>query len=472
MALDTRYRPLNYADVLGQESTVEVLRQFVREGRGFHQSYVFCGQHGSGKTTLGRILARALLCEAPADGEPCNACGSCRSIIETGTSECFVELDAATKSGKGDVTKITEEVTYSTFSGKRRIYLFDEAHQLSKQALDALLKPMEDTAHGTDDKLLICIFCTTEPGKMRSTIFSRCAPAFVIRAVTPEGIAERLVTVCEAEGITYEKEALVTVAALTECHIRDALKTVEGVAMLGGVTKQTVSQYLRLDANETVLDLLLAVGRRDTAACVRFADTLSTSLSPSTAYERLAEACMVVYRHRLGVAPPPSYWNRERVTEVSGSLGDAILHVAATFSDPPRRPALASLALDVAQACFALSGNPIVHRVPIEIVSAPALAPPLVAPVAVNSRVGNVASIDTPRPAPPAPPAPTAAPHETPNGVYIDPRAVRRATSMEGTSPARPLSLSPALFRDALATRLSELRDEARRTGRSNMGGA
>ena len=469
MALDTRYRPLNYADVLGQESTVEVLRQFVREGRGFHQSYVFCGQHGSGKTTLGRILARALLCEAPADGEPCNACGSCRSIIETGTSECFVELDAATKSGKGDVTKITEEVTYSTFSGKRRIYLFDEAHQLSKQALDALLKPMEDTAHGTDDKLLICIFCTTEPGKMRSTIFSRCAPAFVIRAVTPEGIAERLVTVCEAEGITYEKEALVTVAALTECHIRDALKTVEGVAMLGGVTKQTVSQYLRLDANETVLDLLLAVGRRDTAACVRFADTLSTSLSPSTAYERLSEACMVVYRHRLGVASPPSYWNRERVTEVSGSLGDAILHVAATFSDPPRRPALASLALDVAQACFALSGNPIVHRVPVEIVSAPALAPPLVAPVAVNSRVGSVASIDTPRP---APPAPTAAPHETPNGVYIDPRAVRRSTSMEGTSPARPTSLSPALFRDALATRLSELRDEARRTGRSNLGGA
>ena len=469
MALDTRYRPLNYADVLGQESTVEVLRQFVREGRGFHQSYVFCGQHGSGKTTLGRILARALLCEAPADGEPCNACGSCRSIIETGSSECFVELDAATKSGKGDVTKITEEVTYSTFSGKRRIYLFDEAHQLSKQALDALLKPMEDTANGTDDKLLICIFCTTEPGKMRSTIFSRCAPAFVIRAVTPEGIAERLVTVCEAEGITYEKEALVTVAALTECHIRDALKTVEGVAMLGGVTKQTVSQYLRLDANETVLDLLLAVGRRDTAACVRLADTLSTSLSPSAAYERLSEACMVVYRHRLGVAPPPSYWNRERVTEVSGSLGDAILHVAATFSDPPRRPALASLALDVAQACFALSGNPIVHRVPIEIVSAPAPTPPIVAPVAVSSRVGNVASIDTPRP---APPAPTAAPHETPNGVYIDPRAVRRSTSMEGTSPARPTSLSPALFRDALATRLSELRDEARRTGRSNMGGA
>lgn len=143
MALDTRYRPIKYADVLGQESSVDVLRQFVLDGRGFHQSYVFCGQHGSGKTTLGRILARALLCEAPVNGEPCDACTSCTSILERGTSECFVELDAATKSGKGDVTKITEEVTYSTFSGKRRIYLFDEAHQLSKQALDALLKPME-----------------------------------------------------------------------------------------------------------------------------------------------------------------------------------------------------------------------------------------------------------------------------------------------------------------------------------------
>lgn len=470
MALDTRYRPTNYADVLGQESSVEVLRQFVREGRGFHQSYVFCGQHGSGKTTLGRILARALLCEAPVDGEACNACGSCRSIIERGTSECFVELDAATKSGKGDVTKITEEVTYSTFSGKRRIYLFDEAHQLSKQALDALLKPMEDTAQGTDDKLLVCIFCTTEPGKMRSTIFSRCAPAFVIRAVSPEGIAERLATVCEAEGITYEKDALVTVAALTECHIRDALKTVEGVAMLGGVTKQTVSQYLRLDANETVLDLLLAVGKRNTADAVAFADTLSTSLSPSAAYERLAEACMVVYRHRLGVTPPPSYWSRERVTAVSDSLGDAVLHVAATFADPPRRPATASLALDVAQACFALSGTPIVYR-PVSVVSdIPAPAPTVAPSLAVSSRAGSVASTDTPRPI--TAPVPNAAPHETPNGVYIDPRAVRRSTSMEGTSPARPAALPPATFRDALATRLSELRDEARRTGRSNMGGA
>ena len=200
MALDTKYRPLNYEDVLGQDASVSVLRQFIKEGRGFHQSYVFCGQHGSGKTTLGRILARALLCSSPVDGAPCNECHSCKVFLNGGTHESFEELDAATKSGKNDLARIVENVTYSTFSGKRRIYLFDESHRLSKQALDALLKPMEDNVEGSEDKKLVCIFCTTEPEKMRSTIFSRCAPAFVIRAVSPEGIAGRLAWVCEKEG--------------------------------------------------------------------------------------------------------------------------------------------------------------------------------------------------------------------------------------------------------------------------------
>jgi DNA polymerase-3 subunit gamma/tau len=165
MALDTRYRPQTYGDVLGQEATVSILKQFVVEGRGFHQSYVFCGQHGSGKTTLGRILARALLCETPVDGAPCDQCLSCQTFLSGDTHECFEELDAATKSGKADLARIIEDVSYSTVSGKRRIYLFDESHRLSKQALDVLLKPMEDNTPGSDDKRLVCIFCTTEDGR-------------------------------------------------------------------------------------------------------------------------------------------------------------------------------------------------------------------------------------------------------------------------------------------------------------------
>ena len=139
MAFDTKYRPIRYEDVLGQESSVAVLKQFVVEGRGFHQSYVFCGQHGSGKTTLGRILARSLLCESPVDGAPCDQCDSCVTFLNGDSHECFEELDAATKSGKADLSRIIEDLQYSTVSGKRRIYLFDESHRLSKQALDALL---------------------------------------------------------------------------------------------------------------------------------------------------------------------------------------------------------------------------------------------------------------------------------------------------------------------------------------------
>ena len=100
MALDTRYRPRKYSDVLGQEASVLILRQLHKEGKGYHQSYVFCGQHGSGKTTMGRILARALLCSAPVDGEPCDACESCLAILQGKQHECFTELDAATKSTK------------------------------------------------------------------------------------------------------------------------------------------------------------------------------------------------------------------------------------------------------------------------------------------------------------------------------------------------------------------------------------
>ena len=446
MALDTKYRPIRYSDVLGQDSTVEVIRQFVKENRGFHQSYVFCGQHGSGKTTMGRILARALLCENHQDGEPCDRCSSCLSILERGTSECFVELDAATKSGKGDVTRITEEVTYSTFSGKRRIYLFDEAHQLSKQALDALLKPMEDTVPGGDDKQLVCIFCTTEPGKMRSTIFSRCAPAFVIRAVTPEGIAVRLAEVCDAENITYEKESLVTIAALTECHIRDALKTVEGVAMLGGVTKKTVSQYLRLDTNEKILELLIRIGEKNLKESVSLSEELSTSLSPSAAYERLSEACMVVYRYYLGIAQPPSYWDRGLVARVSELFGGELLKLSGVFADPPRRPSHSTLSLDCASLCASIDKSSEKQKIPL--VSTPA------------ESIAGKFTMPAPRDVPPPEPPPTIA-HETPDGVYIDPRAIRKTQQVK---VGNGNTLSPESFKFALQSRLQEMRGDERRS--------
>jgi DNA polymerase III subunit gamma/tau len=468
MALDTKYRPLTYGSVLGQNAAVSVLRQFVKEGRGFHQSYVFCGQHGSGKTTMGRILARALLCEAPVEGNPCDECQSCKVLLTPGAvHEGFQELDAASKSGKADLAKIIEDLSYSTFSGKRRIYLFDESHRLSKAALDILLKPMEDCVEGAEDKQLVCIFCTTEPEKMRSTIFSRCAPAFVVRAVEPEGIAKRLAWVCDQESIEYDQEALVTIAEVTECHIRDALKTVEGVSMLGKVSRDHVGQYLQLGANDLALSLLEAIGS-DLPKAVEIATRMAMEVSPSSAYERLSEAAMCAYRSHLGVGKIPSYWPSDRV-EALASRGPSLLGVASRFSAPPHRPTRHTLVLDVGTAHYAVVSKTPPSKVAslvLEVQGTPSSTtqPPEVSAgstmvVQKSSTTGSVPDNEPKKKQKPY----------TSGGVWIDPRAIGkgpRAAKAElraaaGESPAHvnhhPDALAPDIFRELVRHHLKEM---------------
>jgi DNA polymerase III subunit gamma/tau len=464
VALDTKYRPLTYDDVLGQDASVAVLRQFVKEGRGFHQSYVFCGQHGSGKTTLGRILARALLCESPVEGTPCDQCHSCQVFLNGGTHEGFEELDAASKSGKADLAKIIEDLSYSTFSGRRRIYLFDESHRLSKAALDILLKPMEDCVEGSEDKQLVCIFCTTEPEKMRSTIFSRCAPAFVVRAVDPEGIAGRLAWVCDQEGITYDRDALVTIAEVTECHIRDALKTVEGVSMLGKVDRDSVSRYLQLGANDRALSLLEQIGH-DLPKAVEIATQMAMEVSPSSAYERLSEAAMCAYRAHLGVGKVPSYWALDRV-EALASRGAALLGIASRFSAPPHRPTRHTLILDVGTAHYALVSNTPPSKAAslvLEVQGVPSETP-------ATAQVSDEGTMpETNRQATGSVPdnEPTAA-ARTKGGVWIDPRAIGKgpsavaaevSASQEGAAKTarHPGTLEPNLFRELVRHHLKEM---------------
>lgn len=447
MALDTRYRPQTYGDVLGQEATVAVLKQFVIEGRGFHQSYVFCGQHGSGKTTLGRILARALLCEAPVDGAPCDQCPSCQTFLSGDTHECFEELDAATKSGKADLARIIEDVSYSTVSGKRRIYLFDESHRLSKQALDALLKPMEDSAPGSEDKRLVCIFCTTEPEKMVSTIFSRCAPAFMIRSAPLESIADRLSHICGQEGIAHDRDTLMLIAEQSGSHIRDAIKMVEGVSMLGGVTRDNASKYLHLDANEGVLDSLEALGS-DLPKAVESATRLASTMSPSGAYERLAEASMLIYQVHLGVAAIPMKWSKDRVTDLA-SRGEVWLGVVNRFAAPPHRPTRHTLLLDTASAhhLYGLQ-TPMGAGVPLVVSSS---APPTSSSFAKQDHPPpSLSSAGTVAHGPVIPKA-----EVTSGGVYVDPRAVgsgppdrRPSISDAGQPVVESGSISPSMFRD------------------------
>ena len=472
MALDTKYRPLNYDDVIGQEASVEVLRQFVKEGRGFRQSYVFCGQHGSGKTTLGRILAKALLCLSPKNGEACNDCHSCQVFLSGGVHEGFEERDAASKSGKNDLDGIIQDIGYHTFGNTRRIYLFDESHRLSKQALDVLLKPMEDNVEGTEDKKLICIFCTTDPGKMATTIFSRCAPAFVIRACTPEQIADRLEYVCKSEGLEYEYSALVTIAEVSELHIRDALMKVDGISMLGSVNDENVTRFLQLGVNVLALDLIEAIGT-DLQRAVALASQMSIEVSPASAYERLAAGALCAYRAGLGVGKIPAHWKAEKIVELA-RRGPELLGIAGRFAAPPHRANRNTLVLDVGTLHHSLTNGVSpsnATKLVFEVQNTPSgvqNAPPTASVETEVSDTGKVAPVV----ATSEQTSGTVAKHankeaQVQDGVWIDPRGIGQGLAAperrEEPQPppaqrtAAPGALPPFVFRELVLHHLQEL---------------
>lgn len=464
MALDTKYRPTRYADCLGQEATATMLKQFVRSGKGFHQSYLFCGQWGSGKTTLGRILARALLCETPVDGEPCDQCSSCREILRTGRSEAFTEFDAASNSKKEDLARVLEENSYSTISGKQRVYLFDESHRLSKQALDILLKPMEDERG--DSKELVCIFCTTEPEKMHTTVFSRCAPAFGIRTVSPEVIGTRLAWVCQQEGIAFEQDALTTIAAVKECHIRDALKTLEALALLGPVTSESVEAYLQLDLNVLLVSVLAALGQ-DLPRALREVESLIQRISPTALYERLAEISMLAFKVVIGAAKPAAHWKAGMLEDLGKAHGDFLITFAQLFADRPSRPTASMLALDLTRLHHLRTGTTIVNptaeiqlpavlvtsRVPVEGSSTPS----------TGTTVPGVGKMET------APSEESASDpgverfttsYETSTGRYVDLRGVKplQNGTPKSAQADDPSNVGPERFREVLSGYLADLR--------------
>jgi len=455
MSLDIKYRPTVFDDVLGQASAIRVLRSFVHTGTGRRQSYLFAGPYGSGKTTLGRILARALLCENPTDqGDPCDKCESCTSMLDRGTSMDFIEVDAATNSGKAEIQKIVEEIEYATFSGRKQIYLFDESHQLSRDALDAMLKPLEENSPDSDDKKLVCIFCTTEPEKMRATILSRCAPAFVIQAVPPDEIAKRLIYICDKEGIKHEEGMLQLIAEITECHIRDALKAIEGVSMLGTINKENVTSYLHLDLNDVYLDILEALGR-DIKTVMTSAKGLMQRTSPLTCYTTMAKTAMLIYQVGLGAANPDAYWDADRLKSLYAQHGPNLLGFAARLASRPGRPTESMLLCDLGHLHHV--GGSVVGTQP-EMVVVRTETPPEKSEVVqdpdlvektsakVSSDVGKLSKTST----------------VLEGEVQVDTRAVLRpGTSVHQTlndgPKVSPDNLGPAEFCRLLALRVAEL---------------
>ena len=260
-ALYRKWRPKTFSDVVGQEHVTETLQRQVAEGRLSH-AYLFTGTRGTGKTTCAKILAKAVNCEHPENGNPCNKCQSCLGI-ESGGFLDVMELDAASNNGVDHVRALRDEAIYSPAQVKKRVYIIDEVHMLSIAAFNALLKILEEPPEH-----LMFILATTELHKVPATILSRCQ-RFAFRRILPREIVGRLNYIAEQEGIDLQPDGAELLAHIADGALRDALSLLDQCAAAGGtIDSAAVLDALGLAGNLQTAQLMDCVLRRDTKAAL------------------------------------------------------------------------------------------------------------------------------------------------------------------------------------------------------------
>lgn len=329
LALARKYRPRAFADLIGQEHVARALRGAVAQNRVAH-GYLLCGPRGVGKTTAARILAMVLNCDTrarggatPAPGEPCGECPSCERIWSGGASLDVVEIDAASNRGVDDARDLRERAMYAASAeGRFKVYIVDEAHMLTREAWNALLKILEEPP-----PRVIFVFATTEPQKITNAaapVMSRLQ-RFDFRRVGPQRIADRLAQVAAAEAIALDADACALIARVADGGMRDALSMLDQVTAFGegAVTAARVRDLLGLVGDEVYLELLGIVAGRRPEQVFPFVATLVEAGFDLVAFaDGLGDLWRAVLTVGLGGQPDG----------VSAALGAAVAQRAAAFA--------------------------------------------------------------------------------------------------------------------------------------------
>ena len=253
MSLANKYRPKTFDGMIGQEHITNILKAQMEVRDNIHHNYLLFWPRGTGKTSSARLIAKGLNCLNLQQGNPCNHCANCE-LINNGTSLDYVEIDAASHTGVDNIREeIIDKALYPPTALKKKIYVIDEVHMLSKGAFNALLKTIEEPKNN------VCfIFATTEIHKVPDTIISRCQ-VFNYRKVPNKAMINHLEKICQAEQLHYQENALEIIANISEGCVRDAVKYVDQVSILWDLNEENVSRFLGVAGETTIRNLLSTI---------------------------------------------------------------------------------------------------------------------------------------------------------------------------------------------------------------------
>jgi len=292
-----KWRPQTFADVVGQPHVTASLSGAVKSGRLSH-AYLFTGSRGTGKTSCAKILAKAVNCLHPVDGNPCNECEICRGI-DNGSVLDVIEIDAASNNGVDNIRDLREEANYTPTAAKYRVYIIDEVHMLSTGAFNALLKTLEEPPEHVK-----FILATTEVHKLPSTILSRCQ-RFDFKRIEPQDIASRLQFVAKEEGIDLRADGAMLIARISDGAMRDALSLLDRCAAYGTeITEDVVSDAAGLAGREYLFSLTDAVSARDSAKTLTLLNDLYNN---ACNMERLVADLLSHFRNMMLARSVPNY---------------------------------------------------------------------------------------------------------------------------------------------------------------------